>query len=222
MYKLLILFIIILAIIIFLVKKFKHVKKNCICGSNCKCGPNCKCGSNCSCNINNNLKLNMQKVWLDHVYWTRLVGTDLLDGIDENSLKLSIVKLMNNQKDIANIFNIYFPSSGEIVEKLLKEHISIASDILINLKNNQSTDENMEKWKNNAMEISNALSTLSPQFNKNDILNMMNEHLDLTAKEFISYKNKDYETSILTFDQIENSIIMMSNSFTNYILNSKN
>lgn len=216
MNKLVLAILIIILVIITIISIKLICKKSCKCGSNCKC-INCKCGSNCSC-ANESLNEQMQKLWLDHVYWTRIVGVAVLDGINEQSLNNSITRLMKNQQDIADVFGKYYGDNvNKLVYKLLSEHILIAKDILVNLKDNKDNTDNLQKWYDNAKDISNSLSTLSPSFNKEDILNMMNKHLELTTQEFVLYKQGEYEQSINTYNLVENEAIMMGDYFAKAI-----
>jgi len=71
----------------------------------------------------------MRRLWADHVIWTRdyvvaaIAGTEDADAI--------ATRLLKNQDDIGNaIVPIYGQDAGAELTRLLREHITIAVDLL--------------------------------------------------------------------------------------------
>jgi len=75
------------------------------------------------------LKQDMRKLWTDHVVWTRdyiiaAVG-------DQPDAKAAANRLMKNQEDIGNaVATFYGAPAGQQLTTLLKEHITIAVDLI--------------------------------------------------------------------------------------------
>src|SRR5207248_3414214 len=75
------------------------------------------------------LKQDMRKLWTDHVVWTRdyiiaAVG-------DQPDAPAAAARLMKNQEDIGNAIAKYYGApAGQQLTTLLKEHISIAVDLI--------------------------------------------------------------------------------------------
>src|SRR5215207_8128177 len=100
------------------------------------------------------LKQDMRKLWTDHVVWTRdyiiaAVG-------DQPDQQAAANRLMKNQDDIgAAIATYYGAPAGEQLTKLLKEHISIAVDLVKAAKASDKVaqDKADKKWHANAEEI---------------------------------------------------------------------
>src|SRR5688500_8120003 len=71
----------------------------------------------------------MRKLWEDHVTWTRLAIISVAGDLPD--LGATVDRLMRNQDDIGNALKpIYGDAAGDRLTALLKEHISIAADLL--------------------------------------------------------------------------------------------
>lgn len=82
-----------------------------------------------------NLLKKMNLAWEQHIMWTRM----LLISIAENLKDLDATKarLLQNPKDIANIFRIYYGNAvANKIQELLTEHLVIGNDLIVALKNN--------------------------------------------------------------------------------------
>ena len=71
----------------------------------------------------------MRKLWTDHVIWTRAY---IVAAVGEQpDAQAAASRLMKNQEDIgAAVANYYGTAAGDRLTVLLKEHISIAVDII--------------------------------------------------------------------------------------------
>src|SRR5204862_6307655 len=75
------------------------------------------------------LKQDMRKLWTDHVVWTRDYIVAAL--ADQPSASAAANRLMRNQEDIGKaIAKYYGEPAGQKLTTLLKEHISIATDVV--------------------------------------------------------------------------------------------
>jgi hypothetical protein len=75
------------------------------------------------------LKQEMRALWTDHVVWTRSYIVAAL--ADQPDAKAAENRLMRNQEDIGNaVGNIYGAPAGRQLTTLLKEHITIAADLI--------------------------------------------------------------------------------------------
>ena len=111
------------------------------------------------------LRMAMHKLWEDHIVWTRNVilnSMDDLPGTDQ-----AVNRLLQNQDDIGNAVKpFYGEAGGKELTRLLREHITIAADLLKAAKagNNSAFDAANKKWFANADEISGFLSKANPLF----------------------------------------------------------
>ena len=126
-------------------------------------------------------------------------------------------RLLKNQEDIGNaIKSFYGDQAGNQLTSQLKDHITIAVDLLEAAKAGNSTalEETEKKWYANADGIATFLSAANPNWTKEDMLNMLNEHLSLTKTEAVARLTGDYATDVTTFDALYKHAISMGDEFT--------
>ena len=161
------------------------------------------------------LKENMDKLWEDHITWTRNVILCLVDevpGADQ-----AVNRLMQNQVDIGNAVKPYYgDDAGNKLTELLKAHIAISADVVKSAKagNKTALDSANKKWYANADEISSFLSTANPNWALADMKMMMNDHLKLTTDEAVQRIKKDYDADIVAYDKVHVEILKMSDMLT--------
>ena len=162
-------------------------------------------------NKSHDLKIAMNKLWEDHVTWTRnviLCLVDELPGADQ-----AVNRLMQNQVDIGNAVKPYYgDDAGNKLTELLKEHIAISADVVKSAKagNKIALDSANKKWDANADEISAFLNKANPNWALADMQMMMNDHLKLTTDEAVQRIKKDYNADIIAYDKVHDEILKMS------------
>ena len=162
-------------------------------------------------NSSHELKIAMNKLWEDHVTWTRNVILCLVDGVP--GADQAVKRLMQNQVDIGNAVKPYYgDDAGNKLTELLKEHIAISADVVKSAKagNKTALDSANKKWYANADEISGFLSKANPYWPLADMKMMMNDHLKLTTDEAVQRIKKDYDADILAYDKVHDEILKMS------------
>lgn len=162
-------------------------------------------------NSGHELKIAMNKLWEDHVTWTRNVILCLVDevpGADQ-----AVNRLMQNQVDIGNAMKPYYgEAAGNKLTELLKAHIAISADVVKSAKaaNKTALDAANKKWYANADEISAFLSKANPNWALAEMQMMMNDHLKLTTDEAVQRIKKDYVADIVAYDKVHEEILKMS------------
>jgi len=164
-------------------------------------------------------KLDMRKLWEDHVMWTRNVILNIID--DLGGTDKAVERLLKNQDDIGNaVKQFYGDEAGKKLTELLYAHITIAADLL---KAAKSNDENAfkeinKKWYDNADEIAGFLSSANPNWTKDEMTMMMHDHLALTTDEAVARLKKDYAADVSAYDKVHNEIISMSDMLAEGII----
>jgi hypothetical protein len=75
------------------------------------------------------LKTAMNKLWEDHITWTRNVICCLVDGLPGADQAVS--RLLKNQEDIGNAIKPYYGNeAGDKLTSLLKPHITISAEVV--------------------------------------------------------------------------------------------
>jgi hypothetical protein len=152
-----------------------------------------------------------RKFWEDHITWTRNVIFNIIDGLPGTTQAVN--RLLANQDDIGNSIKPYYGNAaGDHLAYLLRQHITIAADILIALKNNNTTALNTANaaWFVNADSIAKFLSTLNPEWTYTGMKQMMDTHLNLTTQEALARKTANYSADITAYDNVHAEILQMS------------
>lgn len=156
----------------------------------------------------------MRLVWVEHVVWTRLFIISTIEKLGD--LEETTARLLRNPKDIANLFRPYYGQAvADTIEKLIKEHLLIAANLVNALiRNDTATAEKEDKkWYKNADDIALAFSQINPYFRYDEMRKMLYEHLDLTKQEVAFRLAKNYREEIKAFDKIVDQAIHMAHSF---------
>ena len=165
------------------------------------------------------LRMTMHKLWEDHIVWTRNVILNIMDDLPGTDQAVN--RLLQNQDDIGNaVKSFYGEAGGKELTRLLREHITIAADLLKAAKtgNNPAFEAANKKWIVNADEISGFLSKANPNWQLEDMKKMMHDHLNLTTEEAVARLKKDYTADIKAYDKVHDEILLMADMLTDGII----
>jgi len=160
----------------------------------------------------------MRRLWSDHVVYTRLYIVDAAAGLP--SAEATSKRLLKNQEDIGNAIEPYYGSAaGAKLTDLLKQHILIAVDLVAAAKANDQTKlaDADKRWHANAADIASFLSSANPNWPKQTLLSMLNEHLALTTQEATARLQQRWDDDIAAFDKIFSQAMMMADALSNGI-----
>lgn len=167
------------------------------------------------------LKMDMRKLWEDHITWTRNVIFNIIDELPGASD--DVPRLLQNQVDIGDAIKpFYGTAAGDQLTSLLLNHILVAANILTALHNNDTAAFNAADaiWYANGDSIAMFLSTINPNnWSFAQAQAMMHTHLDLTAEEALARKNADYPGDVVAYDAVHNEILEMADFLSNGIIN---
>jgi hypothetical protein len=161
------------------------------------------------------LRSDMRKLWEDHVQWTRNVIFNILDDLPGTAQ--DVARLLKNQDDIGNAIKpFYGEAAGTQLTALLREHITIAADLLTALKNDNTAAFNAAnaQWFANADAIAAFLSSANPAWTLAEMKEMMYMHLNLTASEALARKQHNYAADVEAYDNVHNEILQMADLLT--------
>jgi len=165
------------------------------------------------------LKQDMRKLWTDHVVWTRdYIIAAAADAADQQA---AAGRLMKNQEDIGGaVAGYYGKAAGDKLTALLKDHISIAVDLIKAAKaGNKSAQEQADgKWQQNAVDIADFLSKANPNWPRATLVDMMKKHLSTTTDEVVARLGKNWDADVRAFDAVYNHILMMSDALSDGIV----
>lgn len=156
----------------------------------------------------------MNLAWEQDIMWTRMLLISIAEDLKD--LDATEKRLLQNPKDIADIFRRYYGNTtANKIENLLTEHLAIGKDLIVALKNNNQklAKELTEKWYNNADEMAEAFSSINPFYQKEKVRDVLYDHLELTTDEVTARLRKDYTADIAAFDKVQQEILKMSQFF---------
>lgn len=157
------------------------------------------------------LKTDMNKLWEDHVTWTRNVIFCIVDGLPGSDQAVN--RLLKNQEDLGNAIKPYYgEEAGRKLTGLLKPHITIAAEVVKAAKadNKAALEDANKRWYANADEISEFLSKANPEWKLDEMKKMMHDHLKLTTDEAVARVKKDYDADVKAYDKVHDEILEMS------------
>jgi hypothetical protein len=161
----------------------------------------------------------MRKLWEDHVTWTRLAILSFLE--DAPDVQATVDRLMVNQTDIGNAIKPYYgDAAGAQLTALLREHITVAVEILSAAKAGDSAgvQSASARWYVNADQIADFLAAANPNLSDASMRAMMRKHLDDTLSEAVNHLQGNYAAGVQDYDAIHEHILMMSDTISDAIM----
>jgi hypothetical protein len=166
------------------------------------------------------LRVDMRKLWEDHITWTRLFMVSALADLPDKAATTE--RLLQNQTDIGNAIKpFYGDAAGSKLTTLLEEHILIAADIVGAAKANESAklDAAKARWSANADEIAAFLSGANPKhWPAADMKSMMRDHLQATTVELEARLKKDWKADVAAYEKVHSQILKMADMLSEGII----
>ena len=156
----------------------------------------------------------MDRLWTDHVTWTRRVIIDF----DANApdLKPDLARLLRNQADIGRAIKPYYGvAAGARLTRLLHIHIMETVPVLAAAKAGKKARlaKALKTWYANAHQIAAFLSKANPdRWQLGATTSMMNDHLKLTTNEAVAHLKRHWEADIAAYDRVRAEILMMADT----------
>jgi hypothetical protein len=158
------------------------------------------------------LRTSMDKLWEDHITWTRMVIVDFAAGLPD--LTTAEARLLRNQADIGNAIKPYYGrAAGNKLTTLLRTHILEAVPVLQAAKSGDKAKLTtaLNAWYANANQIAAFLSEANPRNWPLPMMrSMMKQHLALTTKEAVARLQGNWKADVAAYDQVHLEILQMS------------
>jgi hypothetical protein len=164
------------------------------------------------------LREDMRKLWSDHVVWTRQYIVAAVAG--DSSAPVALARLLKNQEDLGNAVKpFYGAAAGTKLTALLKEHISIAGELVAAAKAGDAAKQKDadRRWHSNAADIASFLASANPHWSREVLLEMLNQHLALTTREATARLQHDWTDDQVTFDKIYSQAMDMADALSDGI-----
>ena len=162
----------------------------------------------------------MNKLWEDHITWTRMVIVDFASG--SPSLKASEVRILKNQTDIGNAIKPYYgAAAGKKLTSLLRAHILGAVPILADVKagDKAKLTADLKAWYANGHQIAAFLSSANPtNWSLPMMDSMMKQHLQLTTAEAVARLQGHWSADVAAYDRVHHEILDMADMLSSGIV----
>lgn len=162
------------------------------------------------------LRLEMRKLWEDHITWTRMAIISLETGSPDTNA--TVARLLRNQVDIGNAIKPYYgKAAGNALTGLLREHILIAADLIAAAKAGDSTQlaYAQSRWTANADQIAAALHGVNPRsWPLGAMKAEMHRHLALTTQEAVARLQGNWTGDVAAYDRVHVHILHMADMLT--------
>jgi hypothetical protein len=162
----------------------------------------------------------MDRLWTDHVTWTRLVILDF--DANAPSLQADLARLLRNQADIGNAIKPYYGvAAGRKLTSLLHTHIMEAVPVLSAAKAGDQAKlaKAMKAWYANAHRIAAFLAEANPaSWPLAATRKMMETHLKLTTNEAVAHLQGKWRADIAAYDKVRAEILMMAHTLADGIV----
>jgi hypothetical protein len=166
------------------------------------------------------LRNQMRGLWEQHVAWTRLAIVSFAGSLPD--LSATEQRLLRNQRDIGDAVAPYYgQTAGDQLTVLLRHHILIAVDILVDAKagDQAALAVDLKRWSENASQIAAFLHRANPDnWTLAEMRRMMQTHLKLTTDEAVAQLTGDFPASVQAYDRIEREILDMADMLSTGII----
>jgi hypothetical protein len=158
-----------------------------------------------------------RKLWEDHITWTRVVIMGILDGLP--GTETYIGRLLQNYEDMEDALKPYYGDDAEVLGDLIKDHLTIAAEILTALKNGQPTDGLIASWYVNGDDIAAQMNKMNPKsWPLAETKKMWKDHLDATLVEATDHFSGDFEGEVAAYDQVHDMALEMADFISNGVM----
>jgi hypothetical protein len=165
-------------------------------------------------------RLGMNKLWEDHITWTRMVIVDFAANLPD--LQTAEARLLRNQADIGSAIKPYYgAAAGRQLTKLLRTHILEAVPVLQDAKagDNAKLQRDLAKWYANAHQIAVFLSKANPHnWPLKEMDSMMKRHLQLTTDEAVARLQGNWTADVKAYDRVHLEILQMAGMLSTGII----
>lgn len=165
------------------------------------------------------LNNDMRKAWQQHVYWTRMLMTSLLNDLkDQEAVEKRVMK---TPEGIAGVFEKFYDKAVIAqLRQLLEEHTRIGGEIIQTTKESgiQAADQLERQWYQNADQIARLLSDINKDYSYDELQRALAQHLEMLKQQLMASINQEYNEAVGVFDEGENQILELADYLTEGLL----
>lgn len=160
-----------------------------------------------------------RKLWEDHITWTRIVIIGILDELP--GTETYVGRLLQNYEDMEDALAPYYGDEAEVLGDLIKDHLTIAAEILTAAHNGDTAAMNdaIKRWYANGHDISIQMNEMNPKFwPLEETEQMWVQHLDATLEEATTHLNGDFASEVAAYDKIHDLALEMADFISDGVI----
>jgi hypothetical protein len=158
------------------------------------------------------LRMDMRKLWEDHITWTRLAIISLTTGSPDTDA--TVGRLLQNQTDIGiAVKPFYGAAAGNELTRQLKRHILIAAEVVAAAKAGDQAKlaAAQLRWTENGDAIAAVLASVNPRFWKLAPMKAeLRMHLRLTTEEAVARLQRNWQADVGAYEKIHKHALHLS------------
>jgi len=166
------------------------------------------------------LRRTMDRLWEEHVAWTRLAIISLTTNAPDT--KATVARLLQNQTDIGNAVKpFYGAAAGNELTRQLRAHIMIAAEVVLAAKagDHAKLADAQARWNANADQIATVLNSVNPRYWPLATMKAeMHMHLKLTTDEAVARLQGNWKADVAAYDKVHRHILHMSDMLSDGIV----
>lgn len=155
-----------------------------------------------------------------HCIWTRMLIISIIDNLSD--LNAVSMRLLRIAKDIAGLYRNYYGSASAInIERTITNHLSITSNFIKAIKDNDTNTMNEEnnRWFANADELANLLSGINPFYSFEEMQTMFHNQLELLKQQVNMRMEGNHTDELSVYDNVEKQALIVADMLTNGMVN---
>jgi hypothetical protein len=163
--------------------------------------------------------------WEKYTFVVRELGILIINNADKANIENTVANLGKIQSDIVELMITESEKDkklkinrSDIKSRLiegLNNHVLLLSKLILDLKEGKTVDST--ELKQNNEYIAKALDNLSPWISLNRARDLFSNYTNFLSAQFLSYKNRDWESSSYSFDNALDASIDLSNYISDAI-----
>ena len=157
--------------------------------------------------------LNIQRLWLELVEWTRNFFHSALANLPDQSAVENYL-FMRLPKKISNEFGKYYTEAEsrqflDIISRMIGANWQLAT--AYKSKDKTAIDLSTAQLHQTADELAAFMTEGNPYMDEAQLKTMMHEYVNLRIKDVVAFLNGNYESEIKIYEEIKDIVVRMSN-----------
>lgn len=159
-----------------------------------------------------------RKLWEQHSIWTRSFIISAAHDLPD--IQYVTERLLRNPSDFASALEPFYGDESLEFERLLRDHLLIAADLVNAAKNGDTNAANAarRRWYMNADQIAQFLAQINPYWSYEEWMDMLNMHLRLVEQEATLRLQGQYEQDVALYDTLEEQALEMADVMSSGII----